>query len=342
MKNPAMKITTIGLTALLGSLLGLSAIERPGGDEKSEKAPAQPKGGILGDDQKADKIERRKDANIVPKPMPVDKVAFLGVHGDASSDALLAHLNLEGGLLLSTVRPISPAGLAGLKELDIIVSVDDSMLTDQESLRTIIADYNPGDEVTLKIVRRGKTIEQKVTLGETPALRNFPPQAIIPNPAADMDRLLNRQLENALGGLGNDKLQREMLKQLERALGNNDGGFKQFKFDFGENIPGGKNAKMDFRGIGSMKFVDKDGSIEMKMTDGQRELAIRDKEGNLLFEGPYDSDIDKAAVPEEYRERVERLDNGGNGSGFRLKMNGRDVLPKRGERKEAGPKKESE
>lgn len=342
MKNPTMKVITIGLTALLGSLLGLSAIERPSGNKPSEKATAQPRGGILRDDQKADKAERPKDADIVPKPMLVDKIAFLGVHGEASSEALRAHLELEGGLLLSTVRPTSPAGLAGLKELDIIVSVDDSTLNGQESLRTIIADYNPGDEVTLKIVRRGKTIEQKVTLGEAPALRNFPPQAIIPNPAADMDRLLNRQLENALGGLGNDKLQREMMKQLERALGNNEGGFKQFKFDFGGNIPGGKNPKMDFRGIGSMKFVDKDGSIEMKMTDGQRELAIRDKEGNLLFEGPYDSDIDKAAVPEEYRERVERLDNGGSGSGFRLKMNGRDVLPKRGERKEAGPKKKSE
>ena len=342
MKNPAMKITTIGLTALLGSLLGLSAIERPGGDGKTEKAPALPKGGVLGDDQKPEKADKGKKAKIAPKPMPIETVAYLGVRGDVSSEALRAHLEIDGGLLLSTVKPTSPAGLAGLKELDIIVSVDDGKLTDQDSLRKVITSYNPGDEVTLKIIRRGKTIEQKVTLGEAPAIQNFPPQAIIPNPAADMNRLLNEQLENALGGLGNDKLQKEMMEQLEKALGNNGAGFKQFKFNFGGDMLEEDLPKMGFRGIGSMKFVDEEGSIEMKMTDGQRELAIRDKDGNLLFEGPYDNDIDKATVPEEYRERVERLDNSGGGNGFHLQLNGRDLLKKRKQGQKEAPEKEGE
>jgi hypothetical protein len=342
MKNPAMKMTTIGLTALLGSLLGLSAIERPGGDKKTEKAPAQPKGGILGEDQKADKVDKDEAEKVAPKPMPIEMVAYLGVRGDVSSEALRAHLGLEGGLLLSTVKPASPAGLAGLQELDIIVSVDDTKLTDQDSLRKVITGYNPGDEVTLKIIRRGKTIEQKVPLGEAPAMQNFPPQAIIPNPAADMNRLLNEQLENALGGLGNDKLQKEMMEQLEKALGNNGAGFKQFKFNLGGDMFDRKDLKMGFQGIGSMKFVDEEGSIEMKMTDGQRELTIRDKQGKLLFEGPYDNDIDKAAVPEEYRGRVQRLDNSGNGNGFHLKLNGRDLLQKRKEGKEDAPEKKGE
>jgi hypothetical protein len=342
MKDPAMKITTIGLTALLCSLLSLSAIERPGGDKTTEKTPAQPKGGILGDDQRADKADKRDGGKVAPKQMPIEKVAYLGVRGDAASEALRAHLELEGGLLLSTVKPTSPAGLAGLNELDIIVSVDDKKLTDQDSLREVITGYNPGDEVTLKIIRRGKTIEQKLTLGEAPAIQNFPPQAIIPNPAADMNRLLNEQLQNALGDLGNDKLQKEMMEQLEKALGGNAGGFQQFKFNLGGDMLDEKNLKMGFRGIGSMKFVDEDGSIEMRMTDGQRELAIRDKDGNLLFEGPYDNDIDKAAVPEEYRERVERLDNRGNGNGFRLQLNGRDLLQKQKGSQEGAPGKKGE
>jgi hypothetical protein len=103
-----------------------------------------------------------------------------------------------------------------------------------------------------------------------------------------------------------------------------------------------KDLKMGFQGIGSMKFVDEEGSIEMKMTDGQRELTIRDKQGKLLFEGPYDNDIDKAAVPEEYRGRVQRLDNSGNGNGFHLKLNGRDLLQKRKEGKEDAPEKKGE
>jgi serine protease Do len=317
MMGPDIKIKIIALAALFGPFLDLSAIERPDGGGSNEKIPAQPKGGILREDQKGG-----VDAKVAPKPIPVNKIAYLGVRGDESSEALRSHLELEGGLLLSTVKLTSPAGLAGLKRLDVIVSVDGKSLTDQDSLRNVITSYNPGDEVTLKIVRRGKEIEQKVTLGEAPEIQDLPLQAIIPNPAADMNRLLNQQLENALGGLGDDKLQKEMMKQLEKALGNDGAGFKQFKFNLGGNMLEENDLKLGFRGIGSMKFVDEEGSIEMKMTDGHRELSIRDKEGKLLFEGPYDNDIDKAAVPEEYRERVERIDSSGDENGFRLRFNG--------------------
>ena len=85
-----------------------------------------------------------------------------------------------------------------------------------------------------------------------------------------------------------------------------------------------------------MRLEDADGSIEMKMTEGQRELKIRDKEGKLLFEGPYDNDVDKAAVPEEYRDRVERLDSNGKGGGFRLRLGGQDLLERKKEKENQG------
>ena len=138
MMGPDIKILTIGLVALFGSFLDLPAIERPDGDGSNEKIPAQPKGGILKDDQKG-----AAGAKAAPKPMPVNKVAYLGVRGDESSEALRSHLEFEGGLLLSTVKPTSPAGLAGLKRLDVIVSVDGNSLTDQDSLRNVITSYNP-------------------------------------------------------------------------------------------------------------------------------------------------------------------------------------------------------
>jgi len=326
MKNPKMKITTIGFTALLGSLLGLSAIERPGGEKETQTAPPEPQGGILGNGRNAEKSDGAKKA---PKPMPVEEIAYLGVGGESSSDALLMHLDLESGLLLHTVDPASPAGLSGLKEFDIIVAVDDVKLADQNSLRAAISDAKPGDEVTLKLIRRGKAIAQKVTLGEAPAIRNIQLQAIIPNQAANMNRMLNQQLGNALGGLGDDTLQEALMDQLEKALGKDGAEFKQFRFNFGGDILDGQEKKMGFRGIGSMRFEDGEGSIEMKMAEGQRELKVRDKEGKLLFEGPYDNDIDKAAVPEEYRERVERLDMGGKANNFRLKLNGGDLFERR-------------
>lgn len=339
-----MKIAKIGLTALLGSLLGLSAIERPGGESDTKKTPVEPQGGVLGNGQKADQAGKDQ---VAPKPMPVEKVAYLGVGGEACSEALLVHLELKSGLLVSTVDLTSPAGLAGLKEMDIIVSVDGDQLTDQDSLRAAISDAMPGDEVALKLVRRGKPIDQKVTLGEAPAIRVIPPQAIIPNQAADMNRMLNMQLGNALGGLGDEGLQKELMEQIEKALGREglgNGGreLKQFRFNLGGDLLDGKENNLGFRGIGSMRLEDNEGSIEMKMTDGKRELAIRDKEGKLLFEGPYDNEIDKGALPEEYRERVERLDMGRGGNRMELRLNGKDLFGKEQQREEKEPAEKGE
>lgn len=318
MKNPVMKITTIGLTALLGSFGNLVAIERPIGEKANEEIPAQPaepQGGVLGNDQKAEKAEE------IPQ---VQKLAYLGVGGQPAGEALLMHLNLKSGLLLTTIDPTSPAGLAGLKENDIILEVDGLKLTDQDSLREALADEKPGAEILLKLIRRGETIDQNVTLGESPLGPRIRPNALLPNQAAEMNRLLEEQFGNALGGLGNNEFQKKLMEQLEKALGDQGAGFRQLRLDLGANLLNGEDMKMGIQGFGSMRLEDEEGSIEMKMQNGQRELMIRDKEGNLLFEGPYDSDIDKAAVPEEYRERVERLDTE-NQNSFQLKLNGKDL-----------------
>ena len=133
-----MKLSTVGLSALIGTFASLSAIERPAGEKTAEEIPvkpARPQGGILRDDQKVDKAEK---AEATPKnklKIIEEKVAYLGVGGLEASEALLMHLELESGLLLSTIDPASPAGLSGLKENDIIVAVGETKLTDQDSLR---------------------------------------------------------------------------------------------------------------------------------------------------------------------------------------------------------------
>jgi len=311
-----MKMTKIGLTALLGTFGSLLAIERPGGDQKKEEIPVAPQGGILRDDQRGE-----GEAQLV-------KAAYLGVGGEAVDDVLSMHLNLEGGLLLKVIDPTSPAALAGLEVNDIVTEVAGQRLTDQDSLREALAATNSGDEVELKLIRRGKALDRKVILGEAPAGQNLPPRAEIPGQARGMERMLEEQLGNALGGLGNEELQRELMQQLERALGRQKDGFKRLRLNLGEGLWDNqqKQFEMGLRGIGSMRLEDKDGSIEMKMENGQRELTIRDKEGNLLFEGPYDTEVDKEAVPEEYRERVKGLDGGVKGSSFQLKLNGKELL----------------
>lgn len=62
----------------------------------------------------------------------------------------------------------SPAADAGLKEGDIITKIDGQEINDDNSLTSLIGRRKVGEEVTLTIIRDGKTQELKATLEELP------------------------------------------------------------------------------------------------------------------------------------------------------------------------------
>ena len=62
----------------------------------------------------------------------------------------------------------SPAEKAGLKEGDVIISVNDTELSGNFTLQNAIAEYSVGDTVTLEVYRNGETIKLPLTLAESP------------------------------------------------------------------------------------------------------------------------------------------------------------------------------
>jgi Trypsin-like serine proteases, typically periplasmic, contain C-terminal PDZ domain len=62
----------------------------------------------------------------------------------------------------------SPAAKAGLRDGDVVVSVDGQKLDMDHDLSTMILPHAPGDTVTLRILRGNTTREVQVTLGELP------------------------------------------------------------------------------------------------------------------------------------------------------------------------------
>ncbi len=60
----------------------------------------------------------------------------------------------------------SPALAAGLKDGDIILEINGQKLDQKNSLARVIAKYNPGDKVKLRVLRAGAEIELEATLGE--------------------------------------------------------------------------------------------------------------------------------------------------------------------------------
>jgi len=63
----------------------------------------------------------------------------------------------------------SPAEKIGLKEKDVILSINGTQLNDKNTLVDEIIKYDIGEEVTLKVWRDGKELELKLNLIERPS-----------------------------------------------------------------------------------------------------------------------------------------------------------------------------
>jgi S1-C subfamily serine protease len=87
--------------------------------------------------------------------------AFLGVEvKDASG---------ERGARVMSVAPGSPAADAGFEKDDLITALDETRVTDGDSLVAAVGTHAAGDEVTVAVVRGSKDLELSVTLVRNPA-----------------------------------------------------------------------------------------------------------------------------------------------------------------------------
>jgi S1-C subfamily serine protease len=86
--------------------------------------------------------------------------ASLGVNTRTVTDGM------RNGALVLNVEPDSAADDAGLQEEDTIIAVDDEAVGSSEELVVAVDSRDPGDAVTLELIRGGRSIEVDATLGK--------------------------------------------------------------------------------------------------------------------------------------------------------------------------------
>lgn len=96
---------------------------------------------------------------------------YLGVYPRVLTPDLAKQFGIPdtSGALVNQVSPDSPADKAGLKEGDVIRKLDGQTIGDSTQLTGLVTNLSPGQVVTLDIVRDGKPMTVRVTLGERPA-----------------------------------------------------------------------------------------------------------------------------------------------------------------------------
>lgn len=213
-------------------------------------------------------------------------------------------------LVVSQVRPGTPADAAGLRSGDVLLQLDGQTLVHPVQFQRLVAARTPGEDITLTLRRGGETIEKPATLGERPedtAARPLDPPVLGAFPDGERPRPMRDDLQ---------RMQEQMDRQFEemRRLfreGMDDGWPgadlwqplrpMDFDFDFG-----------DLGGAGNVRqvLVSDDGEHRLKLTrtgDGRQHLHATDAEGAVLFDGPVDTAEQRAELPEPLGEKLERM-----------------------------------
>jgi S1-C subfamily serine protease len=106
--------------------------------------------------------------------IPVDTVRDIAEQLISTGTAVHASLGINArtvtdgtrdGALVVNVEPASPAAAAGVQEQDVVIAVDGKAVASSEELVVAVDAHDPGDTVTLELVRDGGSREVQATLG---------------------------------------------------------------------------------------------------------------------------------------------------------------------------------
>jgi len=336
MKSP---LKPMALLAVLLTVAASHAIQPPADDAPpppsldARQAPPAPRemprvGGRIAEDPPA------------PLEDGAKQPGFLGISVSEIPEMLGAHLDIaEGeGVLVRIVSPGSAAEKAGMRMYDVILKVGGKPVANHADVSNEVGRHHVGDKLEIEFMRKGRARTVEAILDGRPAI-------VMPAPGPDrrigeggfaLDDLffeefpqdqagrIRDMIERNLRALGepglmqeDDEFQdafRDMRQQMQRMLAepkpfaplDEDGGFGRIQMNAGATV----------------RLMDEQGSIELKVIDDGKEVIVRDRENEIIWNGPWDTEQDKAAAPDDIRERIERLNIEGfqQGNGLKLQL----------------------
>ena len=318
MKTNSFTRIKAGLAALL--ITPAYAIEAP-----SDDAPPPPP--VVG----AEPAGQTPDADAA-KPAAKAETAYLGVVTSGVPQMLADHLGLKQGegIVIGAVMPDGPAAKAGIAVHDIITRIGDKAVNSPQDLSEQVQAHKPGETTRFDLIQKGKPAGVDVTLGTRPAQlaeMNLQPldQLNLDGMPKEFEDRIRGMIQGNIGGLKLDIQDGaveiapqigEAMRQLKLRMENNKEAF--------QGLQNAREGQLNIEQGATFRLLDEKGSVELKSNDGAKEVTIRDKEEKIIWSGPWDTEQDKAAAPEDIRQRVERLnlDTQFQGKGLRLRMGG--------------------
>jgi hypothetical protein len=228
------------------------------------------------------------------QPAQMEKAAYLGVSASPLPPSLREQLRLPRGfgLLVDHVEKSSPADSAGVKQYDVLHKLDDQILINSHQLATLIRSHRPGEEVRLTVIHQGQAnvVTAKLVEKELPIIDDAAPWGMRRNileftPDVPMDEFL-RQWQN-LPRPPQPLMPRR--PQTRPVRPGDDRG------------PRGPEQAL-------VKLPEGEAAISITITsDDGMVVTVKNKEGEVVFQGPVGTEEQRRALPERVQHLLERL-----------------------------------
>jgi membrane-associated protease RseP (regulator of RpoE activity) len=240
---------------------------------------------------------------------PKEPVTYLGVETSDVPRVLSAQMGLQRGfgVVVDYVAPNTPAAAAGIQPNDIIKMLNDQIIVDPSQLGKLIRSFSEGTTVNLTVLRKGQEMKLSVKLAkhDVSSSRNsfggfekewrfddlgkmdFDFQ--MPDMSAVKDAVQRAKDEAVRAG-------DEARKAASR--------LRIVTTDDGDTT---RTTKVDL-GKATISFSDEHGELKIERVNGKKMLTAMDADGKVIFQGPIDTQEQRAKVPASVRERVEKLE----------------------------------
>jgi len=291
--------------------------ERP---MRSQAAPDKPAPRLKPDD--------RPDGR--PPTWPVEAVSkrtWIGISTQPVDPSLREHLEIaEGfGIQVVEVSPDSPAAQAGLRANDIIIRFEDQRLISPEHLSILVRAKTSGEKAPLSLIRKGKEETVEVTLGEADENVFGPfgdpsqmPHGFMTPPQAQDNR---RRVQDEILRQQQDYWQDWMEKNRPNWRGQdqepptppvNPGHPREKSENKPDRRPPGVSVNPGFplRVFGTegvLNIDNEEGELTLTRKNEKHDLVIKDAEGKVVYEGPFDPEKGVEGLPENARKQLETM-----------------------------------
>lgn len=262
-----------------------------------------------------------------PAAPAVQDMPYLGLVVVPTTPEARAQLKLPQGIGLTIAEVVegSPAEEAGLQQHDILHKLGDQILVNPQQLGTLVQMHGSGAAVSVTLYRAGESMQLPVTVGKTQrrdidrAVRQqirFGPAGLEVLPVDPDARVMVGDGDPLEAQLPLIEAQLERLREeLKHARLNAPDAFQRM-----EQLRQDGNAQHMTR---TTRMADAQHVIELRTANNSQTLKVTDAQGEVLFEGPYNTKEERAAVPAELLEKVQRMEQRVN---VRVQLNPRGQL----------------